>query len=114
MGTVHEFCVRSNLLVLTQLGGFYAALVSENDSKALALVGELPKGLPVFDVSGREDSVAHFRLMLLGLIAIAKAPTRRTNIFRVVVSVVINQHTTELLNLLLVSEEDMSLLGLVG
>ena len=64
----------------------------------LALIGKLPEGGPVFDVSGSEDSVAHFRLMFLGLVTIAEAPTSRTDILRVVVSVVVNQHLAKVLD----------------
>ena len=69
-----------------------------DDPITLTLISELPKGGPVFDIPGREDSVAHLRLVLLGLVSIAKAPASRTDILGVVVGVVLSQHLTELAN----------------
>ena len=47
--------------------------------------------MPVFNEARCEDGVTHFRLVLLRLVAIAEAPTSRTNILRVVVSVVVDE-----------------------
>ena len=102
---VHELLMRCDLFVLAnreltlRLKRIVVPLSNRvDDPISLTLIGKLPKGGPVFDISGREDGVAHLRLVLLGLVPIAEAPAGGTDILRVVVGVVLSQHLTELAN----------------
>ena len=52
------------------------------EAVAVQLVSQLAEGFPVFEVAGREQSVAHL-LVFVQLVAVAQAPTARAESLRV-------------------------------
>jgi hypothetical protein len=81
---MHELLVRGDLLVVPHLAAW-----GRQRAVPLALLRKLAESVPILDIAGRENSVTHFRLMLLGLIPVAETPARGTHVFGVVVRVVV-------------------------